>query len=94
MILALILVNVFRPSAGFKLVSILTVVGVISVVAGILSLVLGGQTGVVNYMNSLNAQGSGLTYSSVASALYGGKLQLREHVPRPTVLRPLHLPVP
>jgi len=72
MILALILINVFKPNAGFKLVSVLTVIGVLSVVAGILSLVAGGQAGVVTYMNSLNAAGANLTYSSVAGAYTGG----------------------
>jgi amino acid transporter len=72
MILALILINVFKPNWGFKLVSILTVIGITTLVLGILSIVAGGQGGVVNYMNSLNAQGANETYASVAAAYPGG----------------------
>jgi amino acid transporter len=71
-ILALIAINVFKPSIGFKLVSVLTIIGVITLVAGILSLVINGHNGVVNYMNSLNAQGANETYSSVAAQYSGG----------------------
>ena len=71
-ILALIMVNVFRPNWGFKLVSVLTIIGIATLTLGILSLVAGGQAGVISYMNSLNAQGANETYSSVAAAYTGG----------------------
>ncbi len=66
---ALIGLNIIRPRLGFKIVSLFMVVGILSVILGVASLLAAGNQGVVNYVNSLNIQGT--TYSSVANSYQG-----------------------
>ena len=70
---ALILVNIFAPKAGFKLVTVLTMFGVGTLVIAILTLMGAGHQGVVNYMNSISSitGDSTLTWSQVASSYSG-----------------------
>lgn len=69
----LILINVFRPKLGYKLVSVFTVVGVATLIIAILALLVGGPSGVQSAQNGLaSAVGnSNLTYASVASSYSG-----------------------
>jgi len=69
-------INVFKPKAGFKFVSVLTIMGAFGIVLAILSLVIGGQTGVINYMNSLHASGANETYTSLANSYSGPTFDL------------------
>jgi amino acid transporter len=48
----LILINVFKPKAGFKLVSALTIFGVATLLIAIFTLLWAGHSAVVNYVNS------------------------------------------
>ncbi len=70
----LIAVNVFRPRFGYKLVSVLAVVGVIALIVGIFVLLSAGQSGVSSYINSLGINGT--TYSSLASSYTGSTFSL------------------
>jgi glutamate:GABA antiporter len=62
----LIAINILKPKAGFKLVSILTVFGFFAIILAVAELLSAGHAGVVNYINSLGAQG--VTYDSVAAS--------------------------
>ena len=76
----LILVNVFKPKAGFKLVSALTIFGVVTLLIAIFTLLWAGHSAVVNYVNSAGwsvspyvpagyhdilAAGTNLTYTNI-----------------------------
>jgi amino acid transporter len=68
-LVVLLLVNVFRPKVGFRLVSALMIIGIATALIAIFTLLVAGHNGVVNYMNSLG--NSNLTYSAVASKYSG-----------------------
>ena len=65
----LILLNIFRPKYGYKLVSVTMIVGILSLLVGNAVLLLAGQSGVENYINGLGI--SGTTYQSVAASYQG-----------------------
>jgi len=76
----LIVINIFKPRFGYKLVSILTIIGIVTILIAIFTLLANGHQGVVNYMNSVNAsepfvvpgvKHGNLTYSQVASTYHG-----------------------
>ena len=75
-IIVLIAINIFRPKAGYTIVTFTSMVGVVGIVAAILVLLVGGRTGVVNYMNILNAEGAKATYASVSSSYSGPEVTL------------------
>ncbi len=52
----LIAINIFSPRIGYKLVSVMIIVGVISLVAAILTLFTAGSNGINNYMNFENTK--------------------------------------
>ncbi len=62
----LIAINIFKPKAGYRLVSVFVLVGIISVVVAILVLLSAGHTGVVNYMQ--NFVSANATYSQVSNS--------------------------
>jgi amino acid transporter len=64
----LIGVNIIKPRFGFKLVSILMILGIVAEVIGIMTLLETGRAGVMNFINSL---GSNITYTSVANSYTG-----------------------
>jgi amino acid transporter len=71
---ALIGVNIVRPKAGYRLVSILTIFGFFALILSIAVLLNAGSTGVQNYVNGfglngtmLGINGTGSTYSLVSS---------------------------
>jgi amino acid transporter len=68
-VIGLILINMLRPKLGYRIVSLLTIIGVISTVVGICSLLAAGTGGVVNYVNSLGIANT--TYTSIASSYSG-----------------------
>jgi len=74
MLVALLAINVFRPKVAFRLISIFTVVGIVSVILAIFTLLNAGQSGVANYMSSLG--NSSLSYSAVASSYKGPQFDL------------------
>ncbi|MDH2901238.1 MAG: amino acid permease [archaeon] len=65
----LVLINIFKPKFGYKLVSVLAVVGVVTVFVAIFTLLAAGHSGVVNYMSSLG--NANLTYSAIQSTYTG-----------------------
>ncbi len=66
---SLIVVNIFRPRIGFKIISIFWVLGVLSLVLAILSLISAGRAGVVNYIDSLAIPNT--NYASIVSSYSG-----------------------
>ncbi|PSN84850.1 hypothetical protein B9Q02_08580 [Candidatus Marsarchaeota G1 archaeon BE_D] len=69
----LILVNIFKPSAGFRLVSILTLIGIATLLIAIFSYLAFGKAGIISYMNTLSsiANTTSVTYQSLASSYTG-----------------------
>ncbi len=65
----LIGVNIAKPKAGYKLVSVITIVGVVTMAIAIITLLGAGRTGVVNYINGLGIKDT--TYNSVAGSYSG-----------------------
>lgn len=70
----LVLVNIYRPRSGFKIISVLWVIGVISIAVSVLALLIAGRSGVVNYIDSLDITNT--TYSSVAASYTGSTFNL------------------
>ncbi|MEM0074844.1 MAG: APC family permease [Conexivisphaerales archaeon] len=67
---ALIGINIFKPKAGYKLVSALMIIGVIIAVLAIGVILLAGKQGVINYAASVAAAShdSTLSYNSIVSS--------------------------
>ena len=61
--------NIVSPKYAFKTVTILAILGMIGIVVGVAVLLVAGQTGVANYVNSLGINGT--TYSSIAGSYSG-----------------------
>jgi len=62
-------INVYRPRIAYKLITVFTIIGILTVVIAIATLLAVGRTGVENYMTSLG--NSSLSYSSVSSSYTG-----------------------
>ncbi len=73
-LLVLVAINIFRPKLAYKLISLLTIVGVATLVLAIFTLLVTGTNGVNTYLNSLG--NSTLTYKSVASGYSGPTFDL------------------
>jgi len=72
--LAIILLNMANARIGYKIVTVTIVIGVLGIIAGIVTLLVAGHHGVVTYFNSLNPlnpANSSITYNSVASSFTG-----------------------
>jgi amino acid transporter len=67
-------INIVKPNVGFKLITLFTIIGVLSVLVAISVLLSAGKPGIVNFMNSLG--NSSLSYTSVASSYSGGVFNL------------------
>ncbi|MGD0638369.1 MAG: amino acid permease, partial [Nitrososphaerales archaeon] len=70
---AIILLNILRPKAGFKFLTVLMVVGIFTILLAFAELLIAGRAGVVNYVDSL---GSGISYNAIASSYTGGTFDL------------------
>jgi len=71
---ALIALNIVRPRLGFKLITVLMVVGVLALVVSVVTLLAAGSAGVATYVNGLGL--AGVTYQSVASSYQGSTFDL------------------
>lgn len=72
--LVIILLNMVNQKIGYKIVTVTIILGVLGIIGGILTLLVAGHQGVVNFINGLgltNPDNSPLTYSSVASSFTG-----------------------
>jgi amino acid transporter len=70
---AMILVNVLKPNAGFKLLTVFMIIGIATILIALAELLIAGRTGVENYVNSL---GDNITYDSIASSYTGSTFNL------------------
>ena len=68
---AIIGVNIWRPKYGYKLVAVLSIIGIASTIVGIFVLLAAGRPGVMSYMDFLNSIGSNTTYAQVAASYTG-----------------------
>jgi amino acid transporter len=73
---ALILVNILRPNLGYRIVTILTVVGIATTVLAIGVLLSAGNAGVQNYIAFLDSIGFNKSYSGLASSYVGSGFNL------------------
>ena len=71
---AIILLNIARPKAGFKFLTVLMAVGIFTILLAFAVLLLAGRTGVENYVNTLG--GGTFSYDSIASSYTGGTFNL------------------
>ena len=71
---ALIAINIFTPKFASKLLTVLTVVGMVGIAVAIVVLLGAGRQGVAGYINSLGIANT--TYNSVASSYPGGTFDL------------------
>ncbi|MGD1055097.1 MAG: amino acid permease [Nitrososphaerales archaeon] len=65
----LIAINVLKPKAGYKLVSVLTIVGIIALILAVGVLLGAGHSGVQNYINGVSGNGY-FTNSSAPASTY------------------------
>jgi len=74
----LVALNIFKPKWGYKLVSYLTVVGIVVLLITIGTLLSAGHTGVVNFINSLPDPSSGkaISFNAVAASYTGPSFDL------------------
>ena len=70
----LVLLNIYRPRSGFKIISILWAVGILSIIVSVATLLVAGRAGVVSYINSLDIANT--TYSSIAASYSGSTFNL------------------
>jgi amino acid transporter len=68
--IAIIAVNILRPKLGFKVVSALTVIGIIALLLAIGVLLGAGHTGVENYINGVTGNGFFTNSSAPAGTVY------------------------
>ena len=72
----LIGINIVRPKAGYRLVSILTIVGIISLLVAIGTYLAAGSSGVQNYINGsgvfTNMTNPSSTYANIISGTHTG----------------------
>ena len=70
----LIALNIVRPRVGFRLISVLMVVGLLTLIAAIAAILSAGRVGVENYINGLglvDSSNNPVTYQSVTSSYQG-----------------------
>lgn len=70
-LIILMAINILRPKIAYKLISIFTIFGTFAVLLAIITLLTAGNSGVVYYMNTLNAYGANATYTSVSNSYTG-----------------------
>lgn len=73
-LIALIALNIIRPRAGFRIISVFWIVGIIALVVSISTLLIAGRIGVTNYVNSLHIANT--TYASVTASYHGSTFNL------------------
>jgi len=76
----LIGISVIKPKAGFKLLATFSIFGILAIFAAIFLLLGEGQQAIVNYVNTLNAQGANVTYTSLANSYNGPTFDLNSTV--------------
>jgi glutamate:GABA antiporter len=69
--------NIFKPKFGYKLVTYLSMFGIVVLVIAIGSLLAAGHSGVVSFVNSLkDASGAPISFDAVASSYTGSSFDL------------------
>lgn len=74
--IVLILLNILNPKAGYRLVSVFAIIGIIALGVAMATLLSAGNAGVIDYMNTLNSIGANATYTSVAASYTGSSSDL------------------
>jgi amino acid transporter len=72
----LILMNILKPKLGFKFITAAVIIGIVTLVLSDALILGAGRAGVVNYMNILQAEGSGTNYTALASSYSGPTFNL------------------
>jgi amino acid transporter len=63
----LIGINIVRPKAGYRLVSVLTIVGIAALLIAIGSYLAAGPTGVQNYINGVSGNGAAIGFTNATA---------------------------
>jgi amino acid transporter len=73
--LVIIFLNMLNQRIGYRIVTVTIILGILGIIGGIITLLVAGHQGVVNFINGLNLVPQGattpLTYNSVASSFTG-----------------------
>ncbi len=67
----IIVVNVFKPKLGFKMVSVFTIIGIVTMLLAMGVIATAGKAGIEGQMDFLNSIGADATYASVKSSYTG-----------------------
>jgi amino acid transporter len=74
---ALVLVNIFRPKIGYKIVTVFILAGVAILILSLAVLLHGGRAGVESYINTLNTtQGFNQTYAQLSQPAVSSRFNL------------------
>jgi amino acid transporter len=72
----LILVNILKPKAGYKIVSVFTVIGILTMILAMGVMLAAGNQGVQSYIATLNSMGSNVTYTGLVNSYSGPSFDL------------------
>jgi len=75
-ILLVLGVNIVSAKVGFKLTTVFALFSILAIIVAIGTLLANGQTGVQNYVGSLNSAGANVTYSGLANSYTGSSFNL------------------
>ena len=90
-LIALIALNIVKPRAGFRIISLFWMVGIIALVVSISALLIAGKSGVADYVDSLNIANT--TYNSVAASYHGSNFNLGNTFADSAILCTFQLPL-
>ena len=76
----LIAVNILRPKVGYKIVSLFTAIGIVTMLLAVAELLSAGSQGVQSYMSYLQSIGTNTTYTQVAASYTGGVFDLQPNL--------------
>ncbi len=77
--IVIILLNMWNQRIGYKIVTVTIILGVLGILGGIVTLLLAGHQGVVNWINGMGLMDSNnqaITYNSVANSFTGSSFNL------------------
>lgn len=77
--IVIILLNMLNQKIGFKIVTVTIILGVLGIIGGIITLLLAGHSGVVNWINGMGLTDSSnnpITYNSIVNSFTGSNFNL------------------
>lgn len=72
----LIALNIVRPRVGFKLITVLMAIGLLALVASVVTILYAGRSGIESYVDGLNPNNQSLSYDAIAGSYSGSSFDL------------------